>query len=76
MPLFFFQITHDAESFPQGELDLPHRNAAWEQATVTAGEMLRDLGGRFRLGAEWRMDVADNSRKTIFCLRIIGEDLT
>ena len=76
MPLFFFHITHDAESFPQSELDLPHPIAAWEQATVTAGEMLRDLGGRFRPGAEWRMDVADNSRRTIFCLRITAEDLS
>ncbi len=73
VPLFFFQISHAAESFPQTELDLPNPDSAWEQATVTAGEVLRDLNGKFRPGTELRLDVADDSRKTIFSLRIIAE---
>jgi hypothetical protein len=74
--VFFFQITHAAESLPPTELDLPHPDAAWEEATVTAGEVLRDLGGKFRPGTEWRLDVADATRETIFSLRIIGEAFT
>jgi len=54
-------------------LDLPDPDAAWKQAAVTAGEELRDLGGRFRPGTEWRMDVIDASHKRIFALRIIAE---
>ncbi len=73
VPLFFFQITHGPDSFPQAELDLPDLDAAREQATVTAGEMLRDMRGRFLPGTEWRLDVADNSQKTFFRLRIIAE---
>jgi hypothetical protein len=76
VPLFSFQITHVAESFPPTELDLPHRDAAWEQATVTVGEMLRDLGGKFRPGTELRMDVVDNSQKTIFSLHVTAEAFT
>ncbi len=73
MSLFFFQITQGAETFPQTELDLPHADAAREQATITAGEMLRDMRGRFLPGMEWRLDVADHSRKTVFRLRIVAE---
>jgi hypothetical protein len=76
VPLFFFQITHGTETFPQTELDLPDPDAAREQATATAGEMLRDMRGRFGPGTEWRMDVADHSRKTVFRLRIIAEAWT
>jgi hypothetical protein len=73
VPLFFFQITHGPETFPQAELDLPDPDAAREQATITAGEMLRDMRGRFLPGIEWRLDVADHSQKTVFRLRIIAE---
>ncbi len=76
MPLFFFQIIHGTETFPTTELDLPHSDAARAQATVTAGEMLRDMGGRFHPGTEWRMEVADHSRKTVFRLRIVAEAVT
>ncbi|MGB7100352.1 MAG: hypothetical protein WBD95_16525 [Xanthobacteraceae bacterium] len=73
MPLFFFQITHGPETFPQAELDLLNPDAAREQATITAGEMLRDMRGGFLPGTEWRLDVADHSQKTFFRLRIIAE---
>ena len=73
MPLFFFQITHHTDAFAPTELELPDPDAAWEQAVVTAGEVLRDLGGRFRPGTEWRMDVMDASHTRIFALRIIAE---
>jgi hypothetical protein len=73
VPRFFFQITRGPETFPQAELDLRDLDAAREQATVTAGEMLRDMRGRFLPGMEWRLDVADHSQKTFFRLRIIAE---
>jgi len=73
VPRFFFQITHGPDSFPKVELDLPDPDAAREQATATAGEMLRDMRGRFLPGTEWRLDVADHSQKTFFRLRIIAE---
>ena len=72
MARFFFQITKDTEHL-ETTLDLPSAEEAWAQATVTAGEMLRDLGAKFRPGTEWRLSVADSARRQLFSVRIVGE---
>jgi Domain of unknown function (DUF6894) len=74
MPSFIFEITHDGQSCTKTKLDLPNKKAAWEEATRCAGETLRDLDGKLKLGTEWRIDVTDSSRKPIFTLRCIAED--
>jgi hypothetical protein len=70
---FYFQITHGTEDAPEATLDLPGPKEAWAQATMTAGEMLRDLGAKFRPGTELRIRVADGSRRPIFSVRIVAE---
>ena len=50
MPRYFFNIHHDdVELDPEGQ-DLPDQDAAWEEATTAAGEILRDLDGKLRPG--------------------------
>ena len=73
MPSFYFDVIHDDQRSPQVASELPDRDTAWGQAVRAAGDMIRDLGPKFRPGTEWRMDVADGTRTPIFSLRLIGE---
>ena len=55
--LYFFVIKRDRKSptanFPG--LELADMDAAWEEATKTAGEMIRDLDGSFNRAASCRL---------------------
>ena len=58
MPIFYFEITDDGRTSSPTALNLPNKKAAWKEATVTAGQMLRDLDGDLQPGTEWRIEVA------------------
>ena len=48
MPRYFFNVYHDrAEPDEEGE-ELPDMQAAWREATVTAGQIIQDLDGKLR----------------------------
>jgi hypothetical protein len=49
----------------QGE-ELPDDEAAWRMATSFAGELFKDIDGRFRPGQEWRLEVTNQSGEPIF----------
>jgi hypothetical protein len=74
MPRYFFYVFHSrAEPDEQGE-DLPDAQAAWREATKTAGQILRDLDGRLRPGQEWRMEGTDENAKRLYVLRVFAEE--
>ena len=74
MPRYFFNIT-------QGELprqadegmDLPNDEAAWEEATTTCGEMIKELDGKLKAGPEWRMVVTNDAGDKLYRLRFSAE---
>lgn len=69
MPRYFFNICYGS-SIPDKEgTELPDAGAAWKEATIACGEMLRDLDGSLKVGPEWRMEVAEESGKVLFSLR-------
>ena len=73
MPRYFFNVLYNrAELDEQGE-DLPDAQAAWREATKTAGQILRDLDGGLRPGQEWRLEVTDENAKRLYVLRVIAE---
>jgi hypothetical protein len=70
MPRYFFDVHHDrAQIDEQGE-ELPDQHAAWREATIIAGRILQDIDGRLKPGHDWRMDVTDEFRNTLFVLHI------
>jgi len=73
MPRYFFNITHERRQIDEVGEDLPDKHAAWKEATVTAGQILQGIDGDLRPGREWRMEVTDESRNTLFVLRISAE---
>ena len=70
MPLYFFDVHHGTASIDEEGENFPDQNAAWREATSSAGHMLRDLHKSLKPGCEWRMDVADEFRNPLFTVYI------
>lgn len=71
---YFFHVQQGERYLPDeiGE-DLPGAEAAWKEATVTAGQLLQDLDGALKPGQEWRMIITDGSGNLIWVLRVLAE---
>jgi hypothetical protein len=73
MPLYFFHVHHDTQQWDPVGAELPDKQAAWREATMTAGQILQDLNGELRPGQDWCMEVTDEFANTLFQLRISAE---
>jgi hypothetical protein len=70
MPRYFFNVYHDrAELDEEGE-ELPDVQAAWHEATVTAGQIIQDLDGRLRPGRDWRLEVTDEFANPLYVIHV------
>ena len=74
MPRFFFDVHDGASVLDEEGTELPDVYAAQAAAIRTAGEILRDLGPRFWDGVEWRMEVFDARRRSLFVLRVSAKE--
>jgi hypothetical protein len=74
MPRFFFQIAHGGQVRPANEgIDLPDEGAAWREAITACSELISQADRDLRAGAEWRMDVTDDTGALVFRLRFLAE---
>jgi hypothetical protein len=62
----------EADRDSDGLTFLDHQ-AAWEEATMACGEMIRTIDGPLPPGASWRMEVIDETGKLIYRLRLVAE---
>lgn len=68
MPRYFFNVYHErSEPDDLGEV-LPDRQAAWKEATITAGQILQGLDGKLRPGCDWRMEVTDEYSNELYVI--------
>jgi len=75
MPRYFFNLRHlHAGIDDQGE-ELRDDEAAWQEATKVAGEIFKDVDGKFRPGQEWSLEVMDESHEPVYRIVIRGEKL-
>jgi hypothetical protein len=77
MPRYFFNVHHGKESFVDevGE-DLTDDYAAWQEATSSAGESIRDLDGRLQPGMDWRLEVATGERGLLYVIEVKAHQQT
>ena len=69
MPRFYFHVRDGREFIDDEGLELPGLDEAREQAVISAGEAIRDLGKRFwNSGEEWHMEVSDEIGETVCSL--------
>jgi hypothetical protein len=75
MARYFFNV-HGERSGPDwvGE-ELPDHEAAWKEATVMAGEIFKDIDGKFRPGQDWSLEVTDERRNPLYFIRVIAEEI-
>jgi hypothetical protein len=73
MPLYSFVTTHNGTVHEMDEpLDLPDIDAAWHEATVHAGQMLKDLDGSLASNTEWSVEVRQKG-ESVRTIRIVTE---
>src|SRR4051794_6437992 len=75
MPKYFFH-THGLQPSEddRGEV-LPDDEAAWHEATLVAGEIFKDIDGKFRPEQEWCLEVTDARRKPLYAIRINSKQI-
>jgi hypothetical protein len=73
MPRYFFNVHHDVSHVDDIGEEFDDKHAAWEEATRTAGEMIKDVDGRLRPGHDWKLEVEDEFRNLIWVLRVAAE---
>ncbi len=73
MARYYFNI-NDGTDLPDVEgLEIADLNRARAEAIRAAGEMIRDLPGKFD-GQEWVMEVTDQSKRPVFTLRFTATE--
>ena len=75
MPRYFFHIHHDRVELDHEGEELADKHAAWQEATVTAGQILQGIDGKLTPDREWRMEVADEFQNVLYILHINAEKL-
>jgi hypothetical protein len=73
MPRYFFNIHHDRLIEDADGLELDNKALAWEAATRSAGDHIKELAGQLRPGRDWRMEVTDEFANPIFEIRVKAE---
>ena len=74
MPRYFFHLIRNNETGLDNDgLTLLDHQAAWEEATMACGEMIRTIDGYLQPGDGWQMEVTDEVGKLIYRLRFIAE---
>jgi hypothetical protein len=54
MPNYFFDVNgNGVPNSDEGQM-LKNDEAAWHEATLVAGEIFKDVDGKFRPGQEWK----------------------
>src|ERR1700710_3063023 len=75
MPKYFFKVTGDLPIHDEIGEDLRDNEAAWEEATLIAGELFYKIDGKFRPGQTWSLEVQNETNQPIFLLRIVSEQM-
>jgi hypothetical protein len=75
MPRYFFNVYFDYANIDSIGEELPDSKAAWREATMVTGELLRDLDGRFQPGRQWRLEVTDEARELIYVIWLTGQQV-
>ena len=71
MARYFFHVRYGDDAYYDavGE-ELPDNIAAWQEATASAGQSIRDLDGRLQPGRDWRMDVLSEDGRVIYSIEV------
>jgi hypothetical protein len=72
VPRYFFNVLGETKHIDRDGEELPDRHAAWNEATVMAGQILQDMDGNFRPGQTLQLEVTDEFANPLFHIQIHG----
>jgi hypothetical protein len=76
MPLYRFDIFQgEIASSPSQSVDFLDDRTAWEEATFLCRDLSRDIFGDLEAHPDWKLEVSDDSGKTLFRFRLLAEKL-
>lgn len=70
MPRYFFNVYYQWPELDEEGEELPNGQAAWREATMTAGQIIQDLDGKLQPGVEWRMEVTDEFTNRLYVIKL------
>jgi hypothetical protein len=70
MPRYFFNVIHERIEFDSVGEEFPDKNAAWKEATVTAGQLIQSLDGKLKPGQDWSMEVTDEFANPLYVIHV------
>jgi hypothetical protein len=76
MPRYFFHVKGFRPSPDDIGEELTDNEAAWQEATLVAGEIFKDLDGKFRPDSEWALEVTDERGKPLYLIQINSKRMT
>jgi len=74
MPRYFFNVSHERSNLDTEGEELRDKHAAWLEATMIAGELLRDVNGKLKPGQDLQLEVTDEFRNRLYMIRISAEE--
>jgi hypothetical protein len=75
MPRYYFNVHNLKHGRDDIGDELPDDEAAWKEATLIAGELFKNVVGKFRPGQEWSLEVTDDQRRTLYSIQISARDM-
>ena len=73
MPRYFFDVYDGFSTKDTEGTDLSDIFEAQEESIRLSGELLREMGGKFWNGTEWRLEVTDETGRVFFILRFSAD---
>ena len=70
---YFFSITGQVDSQDEEGVEFATDREARDQAIVTFGEVLRDLGGALEVGQPLAIEVTDGTHRCVLRLRLFSD---
>lgn len=69
MPRYFFNV-RDVEPSTDYQGRTSQRRRGLKQAASFAGDVMKDIDGRFRPGQEWSVEVTDEQKRMLYRIEI------
>jgi hypothetical protein len=75
MPRYFFYVHGVRPSSDEEGEELPDDEAAWDEATLIAGELFKEIDGKFQPGQEWALEVTDAQQRPLYSINISAKKM-
>ena len=72
---FFHIVLNGSHSGQSDGLLFRDRAAAWREASMSCGEIIREMDGKIEPGCSWQMEVADHTGQPIYRFTFTAEEL-